>query len=97
VWNVGRIPASMNDSSTSEFDLPRGITVGEGGSVLVMDTFRFDITKLSKAGKVLGTFGTRGVSPGEFNFPNAISSLGNKIAVADKENNRVQVLRLVGQ
>lgn len=97
LWNAGRIPAGMNDTSSAEFDLPRGLAVMSDGSVVVVDVFGFDLVKLSPAGKVLGKYGSRGVEPGQFNFPNDVSSLGTKLAVADKENNRVQVLQLVNQ
>ncbi len=94
-WNIGRIPASMNDTSPSAFQLPRGIALTPGGDAIVVDVFAFGLVRLSPAGKVVATYGTRGVAPGEFNFPNSVSMAGNTLAVADKENNRVQVLRLV--
>lgn len=96
-WNVGRIPGGKNDTSTSDFQLPRGIAVGPDASVYVIDVFGFDIVKVSPRGTVLGHFGTRGTVPAEFNFPNAISVVGNTLAVADKENDRVQVVKLVSQ
>jgi tripartite motif-containing protein 2/3/tripartite motif-containing protein 71 len=95
LWNAGRIPASMNDTSPSAFELPRGVAVLPNKDVIVVDVFAFDLVRLSPAGKVLTQYGTRGVEPGAFNFPNAVSVVGNTLAVADKENNRVQVLRLV--
>jgi DNA-binding beta-propeller fold protein YncE len=96
-WNLGSAPASANDTRTSDFNLPRGIAVRPDGALLVVDTFGFDLVKVSPNGELLGRYGERGVRPGQFNFPNAISVLGSRIAVADKENNRIQVVELVGQ
>jgi tripartite motif-containing protein 71 len=94
-WSVGRIPASMNDTSTGDLDLPRGLAVLGNGDILVVDTFSFELVRISKDGKVLARYGARGVDPGQFNFPNSVSVLGDRLLVSDKENNRVQVLRLV--
>jgi hypothetical protein len=35
------------------------------------------------------------VEPGQFNFPNDVDAAGIRLVVADKENNRVQVVELV--
>lgn len=94
-WNLGRIPASMNDTSPAPLQLPRGITMLPNGDALVVDVFAFQLVEVTPAGKVVGNYGARGVDPGQFNFPNAVSAVGNTLAVADKENNRIQVLRLV--
>ncbi len=94
-WNAGRIPSSMNDTSPSAFELPRGMSMMPSGDVIVVDVFAFDLVRLSPEGRVVESYGTRGVAPGEFNFPNSVSVLGSTLAVADKENNRVQALRLV--
>jgi sugar lactone lactonase YvrE len=96
-WNVGRIPASMNDTSPAAFELPRGLAVMPGGDIVAVDVFAFDLVRMSPAGKVVTSYGARGVDPGQFNFPNAVSVVGSTLAVADKENNRIQVLRLVGK
>jgi DNA-binding beta-propeller fold protein YncE len=95
IWNAGKIPAGINDTATSEFDLPRGLAVAPDKSLLVVDVFGFDIVRVSPDGRVAAHYGGRGITPGSFNFPNAISVLGSKVAVADKENNRIQVLQLV--
>jgi hypothetical protein len=96
-WNAGRIPAGMNDTSTAAFELPRGIGVLPGGDLIVVDVFAFDLVRLSPAGKVTANYGSRGVDPGQFNFPNSVSVVGSTLAVADKENNRIEVLRLAKQ
>jgi DNA-binding beta-propeller fold protein YncE len=94
-WSVGRIPQSMNDTSPSDLDLPRGLAVLDNGDILVVDSFSFELVRISPAGKVLERYGERGVEPGQFNFPNSVSVRGDRLLVSDKENDRVQVLRLV--
>jgi sugar lactone lactonase YvrE len=94
-WTAGRIPTSINDTSPAAFELPRGLAVMPDTNVIVVDVFGFDLVRLSATGQVVAKYGERGVEPGQFNFPNAVSVLGSTLAVADKENNRIQVLRLV--
>lgn len=78
------------------FALPRGLSVAQDGSVLIADAFRFALVRVSGSGEYLGTFGKRGVQPTEFQFPNDVDMRRDRALVADKENNRVQVLRMVG-
>jgi hypothetical protein len=96
-WNLGQPPSGSGDTSGSVFSLPRGITTLDGGDALVVDAFNFDLARVSAAGALLGRYGERGVEPGQFNFPNDVTALGNRLVVADKENNRVQVVELVSQ
>ncbi|TLM98289.1 MAG: 6-bladed beta-propeller, partial [Actinobacteria bacterium] len=39
-------------------------------------------------------YGMRGADPGQLNFPNDVSEAKERILIADRENNRVQVVRL---
>ncbi len=77
------------------FGLPRGVGVMRDGTVVVVDSFEFEIVLLSPEGRVLSRHGERGVRPGQLNFPNGIDVLGDLILVSDKENDRVQVLEVV--
>jgi DNA-binding beta-propeller fold protein YncE len=95
-WSVGSIPTGTSGKNSDVFGLPRGLVVTEGGNILVVDAFNFQIVAISPEGKVIGRFGERGTEPGQLNFANAIDSQGDLVLVADKDNNRVQVLRLVG-
>jgi len=100
-WHLGAPPGASAATSGSidpaTFSLPRGITVLEGGDVLVVDAFNFGLVRISPAGKVIGRYGERGVEPGQFNFPNDVDSSGDRLVVADKENNRVEVVQIVKQ
>lgn len=100
-WNLGSPPGASTvataTTTDSTFSLPRGLTTLDGGDVLVVDAFNFALIRVSSAGKVVGRYGERGVDPGQFNFPNDVDASGSRLVVADKENNRVQVVELVEQ
>jgi DNA-binding beta-propeller fold protein YncE len=95
LWTVGQIPAGMNDTTSSPVTLPRGLAADDDGTVYVVDAFSFDIVEISRAGKIVARYGERGVAPGQVNFANDIDVRGVLVVLADKENNRVQVARLV--
>ncbi len=46
------------------------------------------------SGALLRTFGTRGNAPGTFNRPNGVAVAGDLLFVVERDNRRVQVLRL---
>ena len=87
------IPSS--DATESRvFGLPRGLAIADNDSVMVVDAFRFGLTHLSSTGEVLETYGREGSKPGQFRYPNDVAIREELLVVADKENDRVQVLRL---
>jgi tripartite motif-containing protein 71 len=96
-WNLGKPPSESGISTSSVFTLPRGITTLDDGDVVVVDAFNFNLARISAAGKLIERYGERGVAPGQFNFPNDVAASGSRLVVADKENNRVQVVELVTQ
>jgi sugar lactone lactonase YvrE len=76
--------------------LPNGdILVGEGHND---PTISHRIVRLDKTGKFLSAFGKRGSGPGEFMQPHglALDSQG-RLFVADRGNNRVQVMTTDGK
>lgn len=79
----------------SVFGLPRGVAVLADGTIVVTDSFGFEIVTLTSEGEVLERYGERGLLPGQMNFPDGIDAVGDLIVVADKENNRIQVLEFV--
>jgi len=85
---------STDATSSRVFGLPRGLAIADNDSVMVVDAFRFGLTHLSSTGEVLETYGSEGMKPGQFNYPNDVAIRGDLLVVADKENDRVQVLRL---
>lgn len=94
LWTFGTVPTGIDDQSERDIELPRGITVLNDDSVLVTDAFGFSLVRLSADGKLVAKYGMRGVEPGQFNFPNDVAALRGFLIVADKENNRVQLVHL---
>jgi tripartite motif-containing protein 71 len=98
LWSVGRERSLGTTTTGGVFDIPRGLTyVDADSSVVVADALRSQLVKLSIAGKVLDTYGQRGQAPGQFNFPTDVASQGDRLVVAEKGNDRVQVVVLERQ
>ncbi len=95
-WNFGTVPKGIDDKTEREIELPRGLTVLDDGSVLVTDAFGFSLVRLSAEGTLIARYGERGVDPGQLNFANDVEVLRGFVAIADKENGRLQVVRLIG-
>lgn len=92
VWRLG-LPDS-GGRLAGIFGLPRGVVVTERG-VLVSDTLAHVLLLLDSDGTLLGTYGERGVADGQLNFPEGLDIAPDGLLyLADRENNRVQVLRL---
>ncbi len=95
LWQVGSPPEGMSPESDAELQLPRGIEVMPDGSLLVVDAFGFDLVRISAGGEVLARYGERGVEPGQWNFANDASAFRGFVIVADKGNERIQLVRLI--
>lgn len=95
VWALGEHVSDLQVEVDNAFGLPRDVTVLDDGSLIVVDAFEFALKHVSETGKLREVLGERGVEPAQFNFPNSVDDLGDLLVVADKENDRVQVLRIV--
>jgi hypothetical protein len=95
LWQVGEIPSTEGDRAGQEFDLPRGLEVLPDGSLLVVDAFAFELVRISPEGDIVARYGERGVDPGQLNFPNDADAFRGFLAIADRENGRLQVVRLL--
>jgi hypothetical protein len=95
VWALGERVSELQADVDNAFGLPRGITMLDDGSLMVVDAFEFMLKHVSADGRMMEELGERGVEPAQFNFPNSVDDLGDLLVVADKENDRVQVLRIV--
>lgn len=92
-WAVGLSDLSGKDRSY--FGLPRGIAVDGQGHIYVNDTFNSETSILDRDGNLLAVGGARGVEDGLFNFPEGIDVREDgTLVVADRENNRVAVLKM---
>lgn len=95
LWTVGTPPKGLTDRSPRALQLPRGLTVLPDGDLLVSDSFAFQLVRIStREQTVTGSYGGRGIEPGQFNFPNDVERLRGFLVIADKENGRVQCVRL---
>jgi len=77
------------------FSKPKGVAVDDGGRMYVVDSI-FDVVQMfDDSGRLLMHFGGSGSRPGQFWLPAGIAVAGNNIYVADTQNRRVQVFRLL--
>ncbi len=97
LWVTGRRITDLNKETKNPFILPRGMSLMRDGSILVADPLAQDIVKLGQDGKVIATYGVRGTAEGQLNFPNDVNVRRDRIVVADRANQRVQVIRLAGR
>jgi sugar lactone lactonase YvrE len=97
LWELGRIAKGPADQAARDFGLPRGLAVMGDGSILVADALDSRLVRVSRDGKVVAVYGESGSEPGQLSAPNAVAVSGDLIAVADRGNGRVQLLRLTGR
>jgi DNA-binding beta-propeller fold protein YncE len=95
LWTTGGPITSLTEASPNPFVLPRGIAVLSDGSILVADPLAHQLVKLTSAGKFAASYGVRGQEPGQVNFPNGLAVRDDLILVSDKENNRVQAVKIL--
>jgi DNA-binding beta-propeller fold protein YncE len=81
------------------WDLPQDLVFDARGRLIVVDAFRFEIAVVDpKTGKVQATYGEYGREDGQFYYPTSIAydPARDWFAVADTQNNRVQIVRIPG-
>lgn len=92
-WVAGEPGAQGATNRT--FGLPAAIAVDEAGRSYVVDAFDQQIKVLDANGKNIAALSREGKGEGELYFPSGIAYRGQGVfAVADKFNDRVQVLKL---
>lgn len=94
LWSQGQPLSDLQSESSEAFVLPRGLAVERGGGLIVADTLGQQIVRLGQDGGVVSTYGVRGDAPGQLNFPSDVAVRGERVIVADRANDRVQVVRL---
>jgi DNA-binding beta-propeller fold protein YncE len=86
-------------TGTDTFDRPTGVAVAPNGDIFVTDGHKPNkfgtarVVKFSKDGRFIKTWGRKGSAPGEFDEPHDIFIGGsqNRVYIADRRNNRLQV------
>jgi peptidylglycine monooxygenase len=75
------------------FNHPCDVSVAPSGDIYVADGYGASrVHRFSAAGELIGGWGEPGGRPGQFSTPHGIWALADgRVAVADRENNRVQV------
>src|SRR5258708_2761014 len=100
LMTLGKAGVAGNGQDT--FNAPSNMLVAPNGDVFVGDGHGGDtnarIVKLTKDGKFIKAWGTKGTAPGQFDTPHmlAIDSAG-RLFVADRVNNRIQIFDQDGQ
>lgn len=97
LWTVGSKISDLNKQTDNPFVLPRGLAILRDGSILVADPLGQQLVEIDERGKIVATFGVRGSEAGQLNFPNDVSVRNDLILIADRENDRVQVVRLISR
>ncbi len=69
----------------------------DADSLYVVDAQDSIIHVFSKGGEFLRSIGEKGQAPGEFNHPSDVDVFGDRIFVADKLNQRIQILDRKGR
>jgi DNA-binding beta-propeller fold protein YncE len=80
------------------FNRPTKAAIGPGGDIYVSDGYgNARIHRFSAAGELIESWGEPGRGPGQFNLPHGVWVADNRVFVADRENDRVQVFTLTGE
>lgn len=98
LWILGKGPkynkgGEIKDK-TRTFGLPAGLTLGGDGNLYLVDAQAGEIHVLNAKGRPVAKFGEWGHDDGQFYYPAGIAYMGgDRFVVADKFNDRVQVIR----
>lgn len=94
----------VSGNGPDAFDRPTGVAIAPNGDVFITDGHLPNahnngrVLKFSKDGKFIKSWGKRGSAPGDFDEPHDIFIGGsqNRLYVADRRNQRIQVFDLDG-
>jgi hypothetical protein len=81
------------------FNHPCDVAIAPSGDVFVADGYGASrVHRFSSRGELIATWGEPGDAPGRFTTPHGICALADgRVAVTDRENNRVQVFSATGE
>ncbi len=87
-----RLGTRHQPSDGAPFNHPTHASQAPDGEIYVSDGYGgIHVHRFAGDGTLLATWGTAGTAPGEFSTPHATWALTDRVYVADRENNRVQV------
>ncbi|MGH2617886.1 MAG: peptidyl-alpha-hydroxyglycine alpha-amidating lyase family protein [Thermomicrobiales bacterium] len=80
------------------FNRPTNAAIAPNGDIFVADGYgNARIHRFSADGELLASWGEYGHGPGQFNVPHGIWIADDRVFVADRENDRVQIFTLGGE
>jgi hypothetical protein len=77
-------------NSIGDFTDATSFSINPAGNIFVTDAGTNEIIKLDRKGNILVNRGGYGWAPSTFDYPNDVFATTLRIAVADKNNNRIQ-------
>ena len=94
--------AGVRGSGADLFDQPTDVLVAPDGTIFVTDSHRNGknnrVVKLTKDGKYIKEWGTKGSGPGQISEPHTIAmDSQGRLFVGDRENNRIQIFDQEGK
>lgn len=90
VLRVGEKGVPGNDRT--HFHDPASLTFLPDGSFYVADGYTNSrVVKFDRNGKYLLSWGTKGTAPGQFSLVHSVAADANRIYVADRNNDRIQI------
>ncbi|MDD4051541.1 MAG: NHL repeat-containing protein [candidate division Zixibacteria bacterium] len=93
----GDISGTIGHGGTGigELNFPVAAAVADNGLIMVLDKHRFNVECFSPAGKFLGEFGGKGISPGWFFHPTWLTVDGqDQVYVGQIFKNKIQLCRI---
>lgn len=90
-------PATATEESQDLLQLPQDVAIDGAGRLVVVDAFTFKMLVIdAQSGRITKSYGEDGASEGQFYYPTGIAydKTRDWFAVADTENNRVQIVRI---
>lgn len=97
LWAQPREAQARSATAAIAYDLPQDLTFDGNGRLIVVDAFTFQLIAVDpKTGEPLKAYGEFGRDDGQFFYPTSVAydGLRNWFAVADTQNNRVQVVTI---
>jgi sugar lactone lactonase YvrE len=84
-----------HDAGYENFAFPAGITVGNDGTLWIVDSIRQVVSHFDHEGNLLAMIGGKGQQPGAFEYPCAVATDGgSRLFVLERRGSRYQCLQV---